>query len=95
MEVVMVVAAAVALFIAASAAIAMVITAVVAGAVVTPPTTTVMGIAERVTQDVHLLDALASTPIPMMLMVLMLTGCLATITELMLDLNMLLIVANL
>lgn len=91
----MVVAVAVALFIAALAAIAMVITAVVAGAVVTPTTTTVMGIAERVTQDVQLLDALASTPIPMMLMVLMQTGSLATIMELMLDLNMLLIVANL
>lgn len=91
----MVVAAAVALFIAALAAIAMVITAVVAGAVVTPATTTVMGIAERVTQEVQLLDALASTPIPMMLMVLMQTGSLATIMEFMLDLNMLLIVANL
>ena len=85
----MVVEAAVALFIAALAAIAM-----VARAVITPATTTVMGIAERVTQDVHLLDALASTPIPMMLMVPMQTGSLATIMEFMLDLNMLLIVVS-
>lgn len=90
----MVVEAAVALFMAASAAIAMVITAAVAGAVVTSATPTVMGIAERATQDVHPLDALASTPIPMMLMALMQTGILATIMEFMLDLNMLLIVAN-
>ncbi|MDI3275653.1 hypothetical protein [Pseudomonas sp. AL03] len=41
-----------------------VITAAVAGAVVTSPAPTVMGIAKGVTQDIHLLDALASTPNP-------------------------------
>lgn len=90
----MVVEAAVALFMAALAAIAMIIMAAVAGTVVTSATTTVKGIAERLTQDVHLLDALVSTPTPMILMVLMLTGSLATIMEFMLDLNMFLIVAN-
>ncbi|WP_152974881.1 hypothetical protein [Pseudomonas sp. RIT-PI-q] len=54
-----------------------------------------MGIAPRVTPDLHLLAALALTPIQTMIIAFMQAGSLATIMEFMQELNLLLISATL
>lgn len=55
----------------------------------------VMGITPRATPDLHLLAALALTPIQTTIMAFMQAGSLATIMEFMQELNLLLISATL
>jgi hypothetical protein len=77
------------------AALAMVMTALAAGAVATSAMITTMGIAPNLTQDMDLLDYLASASPHVMLLALMQTGSLAAITELMQCVNLMMIMAAL
>jgi hypothetical protein len=77
------------------AAIAMVMTALATGAVATSAMITTMGIAPSLTQDMDLLDYLASASPHVMLLALMQTGSLAAITELMQCVNLMMIMAAL
>lgn len=86
---------AVTLSMAVLAAPAMVMTALAASAVATSTTITAMGIAQSLTQDMDLLDYLASASLHVMLLALMHTGSLAAITELMQHVNLVMIMAAL
>ncbi|VVN72879.1 hypothetical protein [Pseudomonas fluorescens] len=77
------------------AAIAMVMTALATGAVATSAMITTMGIVPSLTQDMDLLDYLASASPHVMLLALMQTGSLAVITELMQCVNLMMIMAAL
>ncbi|WP_448107357.1 hypothetical protein [Pseudomonas azerbaijanoccidentalis] len=83
---------------AALAAIVMVMVAVsaaAAAAMVTAATLTAIGIAERVMPDIQPLAALALTPPQAMLMATLQAGSLSTITELMQQVNLAMIMATL
>ncbi|MEX5684034.1 MULTISPECIES: hypothetical protein [Pseudomonas] len=77
------------------AAIAMVMTALATGAVATSAMITTMSMAPSLTQDMDLLDYLASASPHVMLLALMQTGSLAAITEWMQSLNLMMIMAAL
>lgn len=70
--------------------VAMVIAVLAASALVLA-----MGITPRLTPDLHLLAALALTPIQMMIITFMQAGSLATIVEFMQEVNLLMIAATL
>ncbi|WP_140682506.1 hypothetical protein [Pseudomonas mandelii] len=93
MEMIMALEAAVALPMAVLAAPAIVMAALALGAVATSAMVIAMGFADHVNQDIDLLGALA--PIHVMFLVLIQTGSLAVITELMQHVNLMMIMAAL
>ncbi|WP_157395770.1 hypothetical protein [Pseudomonas sp. GM48] len=95
MEVFNVVEAAVALFMVTLAATVVIMTALAAGALAALVTIRALGIAEGVPPDDPLLAVLASTPTPVIIVIILQAGSLASTTEFMLDINLMLIFATL
>jgi hypothetical protein len=91
----MVVEAMVALVMAILAVTVMIMAAAASSTVLTAATNTAMSIAPWAPTDSNLLDALAFCPLPVMVMVIMQTGSQVAIMNLMLDVNMMLIMATL
>lgn len=86
--------AGVAMFMVILAAIVMIATALAAGISIALATINALGIAEAIPPGVHLLAVLISTPMPVITIVLLQTGSLATTTEFMLHVNLMLILAT-
>jgi len=95
LEVFNVVEAAVALFMVTLAATVVIMTALAAGALVALVTIRALGFAEGVPPDAPLLAVLASTPTPVIIVIILQAGSLASTTEFMLDINLMLIFATL
>jgi hypothetical protein len=83
-----------AVFILAVAAV-IILTTLSAVTLLTSASSTVIGIAEQVATDIQLLTALALTPAQAMIMIAMQAAGLATITQLMQQLNLVMIAATL
>lgn len=84
-----------ALMMVALAAVVMIVAALAAGNMVSLATLNALTSVQSMPAGFHLLETLASTPLPILLMVLLQTGSLATTTEFMSEITLMLILYSL